>query len=415
MGNAGSSQPSKSRKDRKKEGCDGLVLLPIVLRDRCVRGLTVPTPPGCFVLFVQRRIQTGGMVRLHAAGAFHQIVLRFTFQLTAGASRRTVVARPRYPSVHEDRELRRGARVVQRSTADATPAQLLGGVPFRVVVVPGYRRAETLSAYRGEAAGGAGNAAFPCVWSTRHWGPVRLPEQSAILDHKAPIGRPFRGQSERGPQIPLGLFLDRVTLPDVFLDGLQGRALPLAQLPYSLAEHLAEIGPFADLERFRLQTARILVRGLSFVEDLQHVAPFHGDFQMLGDLLLVEVVVLTDRVAYPFDARPLFLAAYLTDRVQKPGRPRLRGFWLVHLVSVGRLPTRTTPAAAAYPPATYLARLQTPDGQRWERLRVVRVTAATFTSCDPLPCRGFPVWLIWGTFAGGSFTTSCTRGPSFLG
>lgn len=119
-----------------------------------MRRLTVPTPPGCFVLFVERGIEAGGMVTLDAAGALHQIVLRFAFQLTAGTGRRAIVAGPRDASVDEDRELRGRARVVERRAAHATPAQLLRGVPLRVgvavgvVVVPGYRSAEALFAYR---------------------------------------------------------------------------------------------------------------------------------------------------------------------------------------------------------------------------------------------------------------------------
>lgn len=118
-----------------------LALFTVILGHGRVRGLTVPTPPGCFILFVERGIEAGGMIALDAAGTFHQVVLRLPFQLAAGTSRRAIVAGPRRAPIHQDRQLRRGARVVQRCTTNATPAQLLRGAPFRVVVVTGYRRA----------------------------------------------------------------------------------------------------------------------------------------------------------------------------------------------------------------------------------------------------------------------------------
>lgn len=80
------------------------------------------TLPGRLVLLVEGGIETGGMVRIYAAGALDEIILRLPLQLAAGAGRRTVVARPGYPSIDEYRELLRRAGVVQSRATDAAPA-----------------------------------------------------------------------------------------------------------------------------------------------------------------------------------------------------------------------------------------------------------------------------------------------------
>lgn len=162
-----------------------------------------------------------------------------------------------------------------------------------------------------------------------------MSEQLAILDYQITVDRSLGGQSEGNSKIALGLLLDGVALPDVLFDVLQVGAVALAELAHSLAYDLADVRRFGNLERLGLQTARVLVRGLTLVEDFQHVAALHGDLQMLGDLLLVVIVMLPYRVAYSFDARPLLLAADLPNRIQKPGRPSLRRLGLVHRVSVG--------------------------------------------------------------------------------
>lgn len=144
---------------------------------------------------------------------------------------------------------------------------------------------------------------------------VRLSEQLAILEHEISFDRSFGGQSQGDPKIALGLLLDAVALLDVLLNVLQTRAVAFAKLAHSLAYDLADVRRFGNLERLGLQTARVLVRGLTLVEDLQHVAALDSDLQMLGDLLLVIIVMLPYRVAYSFDARPLFLASDLPNRI----------------------------------------------------------------------------------------------------
>jgi len=161
-----------------------------------------------------------------------------------------------------------------------------------------------------------------------------LSQELAILDYQVSFHRSLGGQPERDPKIALGLLLDGMTLPDVLFDVLQARAVALAKLAHSLAYDLADVRRLGNLERLGLQTARVLVRGLALVEDFQHIAAFHGDLQMLGDLLLVIIVMLSYGVTYSFDARSLFLAADLSNRIQKPGRPRLGRLNLVHRVSV---------------------------------------------------------------------------------
>lgn len=82
----------------------------------------MPTLPGRLVLLVEGGIEAGGMVRIYAAGALDEIILRLPFQLAAGAGRRTVIAGPGYPSIDEYRELRRRAGVVQSCATNAAPA-----------------------------------------------------------------------------------------------------------------------------------------------------------------------------------------------------------------------------------------------------------------------------------------------------
>lgn len=111
-----------------------------------MRRLAVSALPRRFVLLVDAGIETGGMVTFHAVGAFHEIVLRISLELTASADWRTVVAGPCRPPIHQHRELRRCAGIVQRRTANAASAQLL--VALGIVVVASHRSAKTLSAYR---------------------------------------------------------------------------------------------------------------------------------------------------------------------------------------------------------------------------------------------------------------------------
>lgn len=113
-----------------------------------MRRLTVSTLPGRLVLLVEDGIETGGMVTIHAAGTLDKITLRFPFQLTAGADRRTVVAGPSYPSIDKYRKFRGRAGIVQRRAADAASAQLLVDVAFGVVVIADHRGTEALLAYR---------------------------------------------------------------------------------------------------------------------------------------------------------------------------------------------------------------------------------------------------------------------------
>lgn len=164
---------------------------------------------------------------------------------------------------------------------------------------------------------------------------VPLSEEFALLHHDSPFDRALSRQSESRPEVTLDVFLDGVTLPDVFLDLLQGRTLALTELAHGLAQHFDQVRRSGHLERSRLQDARVLVRGLTLVEDLEDIAALYRDLEVLGDLLLVVIVMLTYCVTYSFHARSLFLRADLPDRVQKPGRPCLGGRRIVHRVSVG--------------------------------------------------------------------------------
>jgi hypothetical protein len=175
---------------------------------------------------------------------------------------------------------------------------------------------------------------FAAVFLEVRWS-VPLPEESAILKHKAPIDRSFGGQTKRGSKVALSLLFDGMALSEILLDVLQSRTLALAELAHSFAQNSAQIRRLVNLERPRLQAARVLVRGLALVKDLEHIAALHSDLQMLRNLLLVIIVMLAYRVAYPLDARSLLLAAYLADRVQDPDRPCLGRLDLVHRVSVG--------------------------------------------------------------------------------
>lgn len=106
-----------------------------------------------------------------------------------------------------------------------------------------------------------------------------------------------------------------MTLPKVPLDASQSRTFALAKFAHSLAHDLADICRFGDPELLGLENAWIFVRGLTLVEDLEHIAALDGDLQVLGDFLLVEIVMLPYCVTYPLDAWPLFLTANLPDRV----------------------------------------------------------------------------------------------------
>lgn len=63
-------------------------------------------------------------------------------------------------------------------------------------------------------------------------------EGVAVLQHQTPGDRPLRRHPERRLQVHLGVLDDGVRLPQVLLDGLQGRTVPLAQLPHLHSEKL---------------------------------------------------------------------------------------------------------------------------------------------------------------------------------
>lgn len=120
---------------------------PYFRRDGRVRRLAMPALPGRLVLLVRRWVEARGVVALDAAGALDQVVVGLALELAARADGRAVVAGPRAAPVHEDRELRRRARVVHRGPARAAPAQLLRGRLFRRrVVVARGRCSQALSA-----------------------------------------------------------------------------------------------------------------------------------------------------------------------------------------------------------------------------------------------------------------------------
>lgn len=88
--------------------------------------------------------------------------------------------------------------------------------------------------------------------------PVGLPEQSALLQHEAPVDGPLGREPQGRAQVALLLLVDRVALAHVLLDALEIRAVALAELAHRLDDDLAQVGGLAHPERLRLQAARVL-------------------------------------------------------------------------------------------------------------------------------------------------------------
>jgi hypothetical protein len=153
-------------------------------------------------------------------------------------------------------------------------------------------------------------------------------EVLAVLDDEIPSDGSLRRHPQRVLELDVRALDDGVRLSYVLLDALDRGAVALPQLPDGFGDDLAQIRALFDSERAVLEAARVLVRALSLVEDLEDGALLDRRLQVLGDDVFVVVVVLADGVAYSFDARPLLLGADLADGVEDPARPHRLGHLL---------------------------------------------------------------------------------------